>query len=69
MPPSEYQRKYHLTPHHNSTKTQILPDKEDKTVNYYNKRKWFRLIITLKFPCAVILDFMTSLPCPIVSKT
>ena len=45
-------------------KLQILLDKGNVTFNN-NKRKRFRV---LNFPRAAILDFMTSLCCPIVSN-
>ena len=44
-------------------KLQILPDKGNVTFNNNNNRKRFRV---LNFPRAAILDFMTSLRCPIV---
>ena len=46
-------------------KLQILLDKGNVTFNNNNKRKRF---LVLNFPRAAILDFMTSLRCPIVSN-
>ena len=46
-------------------KLQNLLNKGNVTFNNYNKRKRFRV---LNFPRAAILDFMTPLPCPIVSN-
>ena len=47
------------------SKLQIVLDKGKVTFNNNNKRKRFRV---LNFPRAAILDFMTSLRCPIVSN-
>ena len=46
-------------------KLQILLDKGNVTFNNNTKRKRFRV---LNFPRAAILNFMTSLRCPIVSN-
>lgn len=50
----------------NSTYITNFTAQEYITVNNYKKWKSFRLKIASNFPCATILHFVASMPCPIV---